>query len=148
MTLTLSIWAIFILISVILYKDLMFTENGILLILNSLCFLFTATSLAYLIGCLIKNENVISGIQNVISLGLSFISGCFVPIEWLDTNIINFSKIFPSYWFIQGNYEITKLSTFNYETIQPVIQNCGIILAFGIIYFSISKIIIAKKVKN
>ena len=46
------------------------------------------------------------------------------------------------------NYDITKLSTFNYETIQPVIQNCGIILAFGIIYFSISKIIIAKKVKN
>ena len=81
-------------------------------------------------------------------MGLSFISVCFVPIEWLDTNIINFSKIFPSYWFIQGNYDITKLSTFNYETIQPVIQNCGIILAFGIIYFSISKIIIAKKVKN
>ena len=96
MTLTLSIWAIFILISVILYKDLMFTINGLLLILNSLCFAITATSLAYLIGCLIKNENVISGIQNVISLGLSFISGCFVPIEWLDTNIINFSKIFPS----------------------------------------------------
>ena len=148
MTLTLSIWAIFILISVILYKDLMFTVNGLLLILNSLCFAITATSLAYLIGCLIKNENVISGIQNVISLGLSFISGCFVPIEWLDINIINFSKIFPSYWFIQGNYDITKLSTFNYETIQPVIQNCGIILAFGIIYFTISKVIIAKKSKN
>lgn len=148
MTLTLSIWAIFILISVIIYKDLMFTVNGLLLILNSLCFAITATSLAYLIGCLIKNENVISGIQNVISLGLSFISGCFVPIEWLDTNIINFSKIFPSYWFIQGNYDITKLSTFNYETIQPVIQNYGIILAFGIIYFTISKVIIAKKSKN
>ena len=44
---------------------------------------------------------------------------------------------------IMGN-----VTTFNYETIQPVIQNCGIILAFGIIYFSISKIIIAKKVKN
>ena len=148
MTLTLSIWAIFILISVILYKNLMFTINGLLLILNSLCFAITATSLAYLIGCLIKNENVISGIQNVISLGLSFISGCFVPIEWLDTNIINFSKIFPSYWFIQGNYDIAKLSTFSFENIKPVIYNCGIILAFGIIYFSISKIIIAKKVKN
>ena len=70
MTLTLSIWAIFILISVILYKDLMFTINGLLLILNSLCFAITATSLAYLIGCLIKNENVISGIQNVISVSV------------------------------------------------------------------------------
>ena len=78
-------------------------------------------------------------------MGLSFISGCFVPIEWLDTNIINFSKIFPSYWFIQGNYDITKLSTFNYETIQPVIQNCGIILVFGIIYFMIGRMIVSRK---
>ena len=145
MTLTLSIWLVFILISVILYRDLMFTTNGLLLMLNSLCFALTATSLAYLIGCLIKKENVISGIQNVISLGLSFISGCFVPIEWLDKNIINFSKMFPSYWFIQGNYDITKLSTFNYENIKPVIQNCGIVLLFGIIYFMIARMIASRK---
>ena len=145
MTLTLSIWLVFILISVILYRDLMFTTNGLLLMLNSLCFALTATSLAYLIGCLIKKENVISGIQNVISLGLSFISGCFVPIELLDKNIINFSKIFPSYWFIQGNYDITKLSTFNYENIKPVIQNCGIVLLFGIIYFMIARMIVSRK---
>ena len=145
MTLTLSIWLVFILISVILYRDLMFTTNGLLLMLNSLCFALTATSLAYLIGCLIKKENVISGIQNVISLVLSFISGCFVPIEWLDKNIINFSKIFPSYWFIQGNYDITKLSTFNYENIKPVIQNCGIVLLFGIIYFMIARMIVSRK---
>ena len=147
-TLTLSIWAIFILISIILYKDLMFTVNGLLLILNSLCFAITATSLAYLIGCLIKNENVISGIQNVITIGLSFISGCFVPIEWLDTNIIKFAKLFPSYWFIQGNYDITKLTIFNFETIKPIIQNCGIVLAFGIIYFTVSKVIVIKKAKK
>ena len=145
MTLTLSIWLVFILISVILYRDLMFTTNGLFLMLNSLCFALTATSLAYLIGCLIKKENVISGIQNVISLGLSFISGCFVPIEWLDKNIINFSKIFPSYWFIRGNYDITKISTFNYENIKPVIQNCGIVLLFGIIYFMIARMIVSRK---
>ena len=145
MTLTLSIWLVFILISVILYRDLMFTTNGLLLMLNSLCFALTATSLAYLIGCLIKKENVISGIQNVISLGLSFISGCFVPIEWLDKNIINFSKIFPSYWFIRGNYDITKISTFNYENIKPVIQNCGIVLLFGIVYFMIARMIVSRK---
>ena len=145
MTLTLSIWLVFILISVILYRDLMFTTNGLFLMLNSLCFALTATSLAYLIGCLIKKENVISGIQNVISLGLSFISGCFVTIELLDKNIINFSKIFPSYWFIQGNYDITKLSTFNYENIKPVIQNCGIVLLFEIIYFMIARMIVSRK---
>lgn len=148
LTLTLTIWAIYIVISVIIYKDLMFTMNGLLLMVSSLCFAITATCLAYMIGCLIKNLNVISGIQNVISLGLSFISGCFVPVEWLDTNIVNFSKIFPSYWFIQGNYNITKLSTFNFETIKPVMQNYGIVLAFGVAYFVIGKIIVLKKARK
>ena len=139
LTLTLSIWAIFVLISILLYKELMFTINGILLIINSLCFAITATSLAYLIGKFIKNQNVISGIQNVVALGLSFISGCFVTIDLLDPSIISFSKLFPSYWFIQGNYEITKLSHFNLEILKPILQNYIIILAFGILYFMISK---------
>ena len=146
--LALTIWAIFTIISVIIYKDLMLNMNGLLLSLNSLCFVFTATSLAYLVGCLIKNQNVISGIQNVIGLGLSFISGCFVPVEWLDSNIVNFSKIFPSYWFIQGNYNITKLTVFNVETLRPIIQNFGVVLIFGIIYFMIGKVVLSKKVQN
>lgn len=148
LTLTLTIWAIYIVISVIIYKDLMITMNGLLLVINSLCFAITATCLAYMIGCLIKNLNVISGIQNVISLGLSFISGCFVPSQWLDSNIVNFSKAFPSYWFIQGNYDITKLTSFNYENIKPLIQYCGIVLAFGVAYFVIGKIIVLKKTRK
>jgi len=143
--LTLSIWLIFFIISIIIYKDLMFTVNGLLLTINSLCFAITATGLAYLIGSFIKNENVISGVQNVMSLGLSFISGCFVPLEWLDVNIVNFSKIFPSYWFISGNYDIVKLSIFDFESLQPVIEKMGIVLIFGVIYFFISKIIITKQ---
>ena len=145
--LTLSIWSIFTIISIIIYKDLMISTNGLLLIINSLCFALTSTSLAYLIGSLIRNENVISGIQNVISLGLSFISGCFVPGELLASNIINFSKIFPSYWFISGNYDIVKISTFDFNTITPIIKNYIIILIFGIIYFSVGKIYSKNRVK-
>ncbi len=147
-TLTLSIWLIYIIIIIILYKDLMFSINGLLLALNSLCFAISVTSLACLIGCLINNQNVISGIQNVVSLGLSFISGCFVPVELLDKNIVNFSKIFPSYWYIKGNYDIVKLTTFNYNDILSIIKNYEIILIFGILYFTISRIIVIKKTKK
>lgn len=143
--LALAIWAIFVLVSVVIYKDLMFTINALLLIINSLFFTITATSMAYLIGSLIKNQNVISGIQNVVSLGLSFISGCFVPVEFLDASIVNFSKIFPSYWFIQGNYDIVKLSSFDFETLKSIIQNYAIVLLFGVFYFIISKIINARR---
>lgn len=145
--LTLTLWAIFVLVSIIIYKELMFNMNALLLVINSLIFAITATSIAYLIGTLIRNQNVISGIQNVLSLGLSFISGCFVPIEMLDQNIVNFSKIFPSYWFIKNNYDIVEISSFNLETLKPIIQNWIIIIAFGILYFVISKIINSKKAR-
>ena len=140
MALVLCIWGIFVLASIIIYKDLMFDINGLLLIINSLCFAITTTALAYLIGSLIKKQNIISGVQNILSLGLSFISGCFVPIEFLDKSIVNFSKVFPSYWFIKGNYDIVKITTFNMENLKPIIQNYLIILLFGILYYSICKI--------
>ncbi|MBE5805659.1 MAG: ABC transporter permease [Clostridiales bacterium] len=140
MALVLCIWGIFVLASIIIYKDLMFNINGLLLIINSLCFAITTTALAYLIGSLIKKQNIISGVQNILSLGLSFISGCFVPIEFLDKSIVNFSKVFPSYWFIKGNYDIVKITTFNMENLKPIIQNYLIILLFGILYYSICKI--------
>lgn len=143
----LIIWFIFTLVSIIIYKDLMFTLNGLLLIINSLCFVLTTTCFAYLIGSLIKNQNILSGIQNVVGLGLSFISGCFVPIEMLDQNIINFAKLFPSYWFIQSNYDIVNLSTFNFETLKPILNNFIVILLFGVCYFIISIIVNIKKKK-
>lgn len=145
--LTLSIWFIFVIISIIIYKDLMFNMNGLLLIINSLCFAFTTTSLAYLIGSFIKNVNIISGIQNVVSLGLSFISGCFVPMEWLDKNIVNFSKIFPSYYFIKNNYDIAKLTSFSLEDIKPILYYYLVIIIFGLIFFLISRIILKFKSK-
>lgn len=146
-TLTLSIWLIFVVISIILYKNLIFTMNGLLFIINSLVFAVTATSLAYTIGCLIKNVNVISGVQNVVALGLSFISGSFVPPEILAPGILNFSKIFPSYWFVSGNYDIAKIAVFNMDNVLPIISKFGIILAFGVLYFIISKIITLKKTR-
>ncbi len=145
--LTLSIWLLFVIVSIILYKNLMFTMNGLLYAINSLCFAITATSLAYAIGCLIKNVNVISGVQNVTALGLSFISGCFVPPEILAPGILNFSKIFPSYWFVSSNYDIAKISVFTWDTILPIISKWGIILAFGVLYFIISRIITIKKTR-
>ena len=148
LVLTLSIWLIYSIISVLLYKELMFNMVGVLLIINSLCFAITATSLAYLIGTLIKKQSVISGIQNIVALGLSFISGCFVTSELIHPTIVNFSKLFPSYWFIQGNYDITKLTVFDSDMLIPVLQNYGIILSFGLLYFIISKIYLNKKISK
>ena len=137
--LTLGLWFIYGVISVVIYKELMFTFNGLLMIVNSLIFSFTVTSLAYMISKFIKKQNVISGIQNVVSLGLSFISGCFISAELIDEKILNFSKIFPSYWFIQGNHDIARMSEFGISNMYGVFVKYGIILGFGLLYFIIAQ---------
>jgi ABC-2 type transport system permease protein len=75
----------------------------------------------------------------VVSLGLSFISGCFISAELIDEKILNFSKIFPSYWFIQGNHDIARMSEFGISNMYGVFVKYGIILGFGLLYFIIAQ---------
>lgn len=140
-SLSLSLLLIFTIISIFIYGKNMFTFNGLFMILNSFIFTITVTAMAYLIGGLIKNKNVITGIINIIGLGLSFISGCFVPLSFLDKKIISFAKLFPSYWFISNNNYIASLSTLNTEAIEIIFKNFIVIIIMGITYLILSKII-------
>lgn len=145
-SLTLLLWLIFTIISIIIYGNVVFTANGMLMVFNSLIFIITITSMAYLIGSLIKNKNIISGIINVIGLGLSFISGCFVPLSFLDSNIVNFSKLFPSYWYIKNNNYIMNCAM-DSSSLEVILKNICVIIIMGIIYFAISKIVSSKRQK-
>lgn len=140
-----GIWLMYVLISLILCKDSIFNINGLLLMCNSLVFVIVTAAIGFLVSSLVKNKNAISGIVNVIALGLSFISGCFVPQEWINSNVVNFAKLFPSYWYIQNNQRIVELTKYTFLDLKPVLINMGIILLFGLIYVIINKIIIKLK---
>src|SRR5690606_20770454 len=57
---------VFILISIILYSETIFTTKGLLLVLNAFIFVFTVISLAYLLVVLTKSKNIIGGLATVI----------------------------------------------------------------------------------
>src|SRR5690554_1995488 len=59
------IWLIFIIISIILYSDIMLKTNGLLLMINCLIFLFTVISIAYLFVVIFKSGNVIGALATV-----------------------------------------------------------------------------------
>lgn len=145
---TIGLWAVYVGISFILYKDAMPTNGGLLLMLNSLVFVITAAALGFLISSLIKNKNAISGVVNVVALGLSFISGCFVPQQWLNKTVLSVAKIFPSYWYIKTNDDISKLTQYNMEELKPIFINMLIVLGFAVLYIVILKVIQAIKTKK
>lgn len=148
MCFSLVVWLIFVIISFILYGKIMLTNNGLLLILNSFIFFIAGLSISFLISTFINKKEAVSGMVNIIALGSSFISGAFVPQSALSEGVLNASKILPSYWYITNNNNIASLSTINYKTLSPIIENMIIMIIFSIIFITLTLIINKIKLKN
>ncbi|NLL02081.1 MAG: ABC transporter permease [Mollicutes bacterium] len=144
---TLAVWLIFIIMGIFFFKTAMFNRQGLLLILNLLVFCLTVLSIGFLIGNHIQNKEVMGAINNVITLGTSFICGAFVPQEILGESVLRIAKIFPSYWFIKNNDLIVILTNYNIDNLKPIIINMGIVLLFGLLFYIINLIILRLKLK-
>jgi len=79
--------------------NLLNDSNLSLIVINNLAMLLSALSISFLIGVAVKNDTVLSGATNVVSLGLCFIGGVFVPLEMLGGFMKNVAKFLPTYWF-------------------------------------------------
>lgn len=78
-----------------------------------------------------KSKDSLNGIVNVVALGSSFISGAFVPQEYLGQTVLNFSKVFPSYWFIRNNELTDSLAVVNLNNLTPILLNTLVIIISG-----------------
>lgn len=125
---------LFIIISYILYPDIMIKTNGLLFMLNSFIFLLTVISLAYLLVVLFKSGNIIGALATVFSLGSSFLTGIFIPQFLLDDVIIKISKILPSYWYVKANDNISTLIKYNSTALKPVYTSFLMQIIFTIIF--------------
>ena len=76
--------------------------KGVLFCLNMFAFLFVALGIVFLLGQVLKNVTAISMVSNVLALGMSFLTGVFVPLEYLGDGIIKVAHFLPSYWYILG----------------------------------------------
>lgn len=130
-------WALFILLSLTLYHRDLFSEKGAFFILNSLVFLLVAMSLIYMVTFLVKSLNALNMAANVISLGLSFLGGIFVPLEYMSKSVVRFSKILPTYWYVMTDKAIDSLA--NTALDYPIIfRNLGIELIFAVLFFIVA----------
>lgn len=141
------LWGIYVLLSFPLVGDVMFTMHGVVYIINSLLFTLCALTIAFLIGNLVSNKNAVNGIVNVVALGSSFLCGAFVPMEWLPDTVLKIAHILPSYYYIKSNELLKEIETINFDTIQYIIINMGIIVAFAIGFTIVANIVAKKKRK-
>ena len=141
------LWGVYVALSFVLIGDVMFSNQGIIYLINSFIFTMCATTIALFIGNLVSNKNAINGIVNVIALGSSFLCGAFVPMEWLPDGVLKIAHILPSYYYISSNESLKTLKVFNLETMQPIITNMIVILGFSIIFIILTNIVSKRKQK-
>lgn len=141
------LWLAYVILSVVLVGDIMYTMHGLIYIINSFIFTLCACTIAVLIGNLVSNKNAINGIVNVVALGSSFLCGSFVPMEWLPDTVLKIAHILPSYYYISSNEIISELEVINLETINPILINIGAILGFTLLFVIINNFIAKKKRK-
>lgn len=142
------VWLFVVIASFFIVGDIMFTLNGLCLIINSFFFMTVALGIGFLIGNILKSKNAINGIMNIIALGSSFLCGCFIPISFLPDSVIKFSKILPSYWYVTNNNLIKSIEVFNFNSLEPVIINMLIMIIYAVLFFIITSLVVKMKVKD
>lgn len=130
-------WGLFLLTSRIFYGAEVFSEKGLLCILNSFMLLPLSVALSLIISSFSPSWNVTNMLNNIISLGMSFVCGIFIPQSQLGENVLAFAKFLPFYWYIKNNDLISGASTdtFTYSTYW---ENIGIQLLFIAAFFAIA----------
>lgn len=131
-------------VSLILYKEALLNLNGILLVINTFIFAIAALSMAYFFSLLISREQVLSGFNNVFSLGTSFITGAFVPQALLGSGMLTLAHIFPNYYFVYNVDLITSSTNLSNVILNKVYLYYGIQLLFAGV-FIIASILVSKK---
>ena len=90
-------------------------------------FILTALAMAFLLTAITPNRNIISALTMVISLGLAFLSGLFIPYEIMGTTIQRIAHFSPLFYFRQSVMkEITSYS--------DLLTEWGLLLAFAIVF--------------
>ena len=140
-----SCWAFLVIISFILYRQDMFEMNALFFCINSLVLTLTILSMSFLIGILIRSKNAQAGVSNILSLGMCFLSGVFVPQEFLGENVLYIAKFLPTYWYIKANKAVSDLSNFNFDNIGPIISYMLIELGFAAAIISITLVLSKRK---
>lgn len=141
----LAMWVLYMILSAILFKNSMFTSNGLAYVINSFIFAICSLTIGFLIGNITQNKNAIGGIVNVIALGTSFLCGCFVPFEYMPEYVLKIAYVLPTYYFVENNELIKSMETLDFNGIKPLLINGGIVIGFSVVFIILTNLVSRKK---
>jgi ABC-2 type transport system permease protein len=131
----------FVLFGIFINKEKMIGSNDWLFWLNLIVFSISALSISYLAAIIIKKKAINEALSYVLPLGLSFISGAFIPQILLGDFVLKLASFSPVYWFVKGNDKIAVLTNFDWNNIKEIYYYMAIQLGFAMALFALSLVI-------
>jgi len=120
----------------------MFTTNGLLYICNVFCYMMVALAFSFTISKCTENPQIISVLANVVSLGMAFLCGIFVPMELLSDTVIKIAHFLPAYWYEKAVMTIEHFTT---SDLGSIFLCMGMELLFACVIAIIGMIVSKKK---
>lgn len=123
-----GICGVFVLVALLGMREELLCFTGFLHVCNMFCYMMVALSLTYLISRITAKPDVISVMGNIISLGMSFLCGVFVPMELLSDTVIKIAHFLPAYWFVSA---IDAIKNYSVGDMPTILSYMGIELLFA-----------------
>lgn len=142
-----AVWILFMILGIAIYKGDMFSQNGLLAMLNSFVFILVAAGITLVIAQFDLNYNTLSMVSNVVSLGMSFLCGVFVPQSLLGSGVLTAAKFLPAYWFVRANNMLFGFSDEAF-TKTKYFEYLGIELLFAAALFCFVFVLAKNKMKS
>ncbi|NLW02001.1 MAG: ABC transporter permease [Clostridiaceae bacterium] len=138
-------WIIMMALGFVLYGKAMPAKQTILVALNTFVFTFVCLSISFLIGSALSSRNALSAVTNVLSLGMCFTSGAFVPQYLIGEQVLAFARILPTYWYVKYNNEIINMANITWDLLKPRLGYLGMQMGIAVAVLAVALVIIKQK---
>ena len=101
-TLVTVLWAIFMGVGLIFNGGMLIGRENLVFI-NSFVLYIMSACLSILVSVLRKNIRVVDFLNQIFGLGMCFLCGVFVPMQYLSPSVVSAAKFLPVYYYVRAN---------------------------------------------
>lgn len=122
----------------IMLRDNLLTVQSGLYMTNMLVYMLVAVNIAFLFSKVAANDQVVSMLSNIVGLGMAFLSGVFVPMQYLGAGVIRVAHFLPAYWYVIACENIYKNGS---GKLGVTLQAMGVQILFAVAIFVITLVV-------
>lgn len=123
--------ALFFLIAYAGLGNKIWSFKGLLSAVNMLCFMLVTFGFVYMISKMVAKTQLLSMISNLVGLGMCFLAGVFVPIEYLSDTLVKAAHFLPVYWYVEAVRRIDAMAEDSMSAVN-VLPDFGMQILFAV----------------